>query len=154
MIKVEKQKGSTEVFSKFKSPETRQVQERFVSTLEHMQNTKELMHCHCGTNNRAPRWTSPEVEQDQVSGGVSVLCWHAAPIAYEKCTMFTRGRWNSPVVLFLNSIEKNSVDRFSNLTDNQIVHMISNHFRVLLDIFRLHQTNIDSIFDLNKTINS
>ena len=22
-----------------------------------MENTKELMHCHCGTNNRAPRWT-------------------------------------------------------------------------------------------------
>ena len=22
-----------------------------------MKNTKELMHCHCGTNNRAPRWT-------------------------------------------------------------------------------------------------
>ena len=25
---------------------------------------------------------SPKVGQDQVSGGVSVLCWHAAPIAY------------------------------------------------------------------------
>ena len=24
---------------------------------------------------------SPEVGQDQVSGGVSVLCWHAAPVA-------------------------------------------------------------------------
>ena len=24
---------------------------------------------------------SPKVEQDQVSGGVSVLCWHAAPVA-------------------------------------------------------------------------
>ena len=24
---------------------------------------------------------SPEVEQDQVSGGVSVLCWHAASVA-------------------------------------------------------------------------
>ena len=23
---------------------------------------------------------SPEVGQDQVSGGVSVLCWHAAPV--------------------------------------------------------------------------
>ena len=22
-----------------------------------MKNTKELMHCHCGNNNRAPRWT-------------------------------------------------------------------------------------------------
>ena len=24
---------------------------------------------------------SPEMEQDQVSGGVSILCWHAAPVA-------------------------------------------------------------------------
>ena len=32
-----KQKRSTEACSKLKSPETRQVQERFVSTLEHLQ---------------------------------------------------------------------------------------------------------------------
>ena len=25
---------------------------------------------------------SPKVGQDQVSGGVSVLCWHAVPVAY------------------------------------------------------------------------
>ena len=25
---------------------------------------------------------SPSVEQDQVSRGVSVLCWHAEPVAY------------------------------------------------------------------------
>ena len=24
---------------------------------------------------------SPKVRQDQVSGGVNVLCWHAAPVA-------------------------------------------------------------------------
>ena len=35
-----KQKRSTEGYSKFKSPETRQVQERLVSTLEHMQVPK------------------------------------------------------------------------------------------------------------------
>ena len=34
------QKRSTEGYSKFKSPETRQVQERLVSTLEHMQVPK------------------------------------------------------------------------------------------------------------------
>ena len=34
------QKRSTEGCSKFKSPETRQVQERLVSTLEHMQVPK------------------------------------------------------------------------------------------------------------------
>ena len=37
---VGKQKRSTEGCSKFKGPETRQVQERLVSTLEHMQVPK------------------------------------------------------------------------------------------------------------------
>ena len=49
------QNRSSEGCSKLKSPGTRQVQERLVSTLE--------------------------VGQDKVSGGVSVLCWHAAPVA-------------------------------------------------------------------------
>ena len=33
---------------------------------------------------------SPKVGQDQVSGGLSVLCWHAAPVAYvlwKPCTI-------------------------------------------------------------------
>ena len=33
---------------------------------------------------------SPKVGQDQVYGGVSVLCWHAAPVAYvlwKPCTI-------------------------------------------------------------------
>ena len=33
---------------------------------------------------------SPKVGQDQVSGGISVLCWHAAPFAYvlrKPCTI-------------------------------------------------------------------
>ena len=38
------QKRSTEGCSKFKSPETRQVQERLVSTLEHMQVPKWDLH--------------------------------------------------------------------------------------------------------------
>ena len=29
---------------------------------------------------------SPKVGQDQVSGGVSVLCWHAAPVANDTKT--------------------------------------------------------------------
>ena len=40
VIDCTKQKRSTEGCSKFKSPETRQVQERLVSTLEHMQVPK------------------------------------------------------------------------------------------------------------------
>ena len=55
-------KRSTEGCSKFKSPETRQVQERLVLDIR--------------------THASPKVGQDQVSGGVSVLCWHAAPVAY------------------------------------------------------------------------
>ena len=53
-----------------KSPETRQVHDRLVSTLEHMASSK--------------------VGQDQVSGGVTVLCWHATPVAYvpwKPCTI-------------------------------------------------------------------
>ena len=64
-----KQKRSTEGCSKFKSPETIQVQEWLVSTLQQ---------------------ASPKVGQDQVSGGVSVICWHAAPVAYvlwKPCTI-------------------------------------------------------------------
>ena len=69
-ICIHKQKRSTEGCSKFISPETRQVQQRLVSTIR--------------------AHASPKVGQDQVSGGVSVLCWHAAPIAYvlwKPCTI-------------------------------------------------------------------
>ena len=34
---------------------------------------------------------SPKVGQDQVSGVVSVLCWHAAPVAYVLWTPCTIG---------------------------------------------------------------
>ena len=64
-----KQKRSTEGCSKFKSPETRQVQEIALDIRTQ---------------------ASPNVGQDQVSGGVSVLCWHAAPVAYvlwKPCTI-------------------------------------------------------------------
>ena len=40
VLHFKEQKRSTEGCSKFKSPETRQVQERLVSTLEHMQVPK------------------------------------------------------------------------------------------------------------------
>ena len=57
-----RQKRSNEGCSKFKGPETRQVQERLVST---------LIRTHA----------SPKVGQDQVSGGVSVPCRHVTPVA-------------------------------------------------------------------------
>ena len=49
-----------------------------------MQNTKELMHCHCGTNNRAPRWTftdpfKPEVRQSVREDSASPAWLVAAP---------------------------------------------------------------------------
>ena len=55
-------KKSTEECSKIKSPETKQIKERLVSTLEH---------------------TSPNIGQNQVTGGVRVICWHAAPLHNE-----------------------------------------------------------------------
>ena len=33
------------------------------------QNTKELMHCHCGTNNRAQRWTFTDPRKPEVRPG-------------------------------------------------------------------------------------
>ena len=33
---------------------------------------------------------SPKVGQDQVSGGVSVLCWHAAPVAYDSWILMSK----------------------------------------------------------------
>ena len=55
-----KQNRSTEGCSKLKSPETVQVQEIGLIIRQ---------------------LASPNMEQDQVSRGVSVLCWHAATIA-------------------------------------------------------------------------
>ena len=55
-----KQKRSTEGCSKFKNPETRHVQERLVSTLEHMQ---------------VPKW-------DRSVRRSKRPCWHAIPVAY------------------------------------------------------------------------
>ena len=57
------QKRSTEGCSKFKSPETRQVQER------------------------------DKVGQDQVSGGVSVLCWHAL-VLYQLELVYVQGPYS------------------------------------------------------------
>ena len=48
-----------------------------------MLNTKELMHCHCGTNNRAPRWTFMDPCKPEVRPGARVEsaspAWLAAP---------------------------------------------------------------------------
>ena len=43
---------------------------------------------------------SPKVGQDQVSGGVSVLCWHAAPVAYvlwKPCTIREKVKFGNKV---------------------------------------------------------
>ena len=43
---------------------------------------------------------SPKVGQDQVSGGVSVLCWHAAPVAYvlwKPCTIRLKVKFGNKV---------------------------------------------------------
>ena len=48
-----------------------------------MKNTKELMHCHCGTNNRAPRWTFTDPCKPEVRPGAreesASPAWLAAP---------------------------------------------------------------------------
>ena len=61
-----KQKRSTEGCSKFKSPETRQVQERLVSTLEHMQ---------------VPKWDRTRCPEESASPvgmphPLHIFCWN------------------------------------------------------------------------------
>ena len=49
----------------------------------YIQNTKELMLCHCGTNNRAPRWTFADPCKPEVRPGAreesASPAWLAAP---------------------------------------------------------------------------
>ena len=48
-----------------------------------MLNTKELMHCHCGTNKRAPRWTFMDLCKAEVRPGAreesASPAWLASP---------------------------------------------------------------------------
>ena len=48
-----------------------------------MENTKELIHCHCGTNNRAPRWTFTDPCKPEVRPGAreesASPAWLATP---------------------------------------------------------------------------
>ena len=50
---------------------------------------------------------SPKVGQDQVSGGVSVLCWHAAPVAYVPWKPCTIGKKSNLVIRFRSVMVKN-----------------------------------------------
>ena len=42
--------------------------------------------------------TSPKVGQDQVSGGVSVLCWHAAPVANDLWNLLQLGKKSNSAI--------------------------------------------------------
>ena len=50
---------------------------------QNLKNTKELMHCHCCTNNRAPRWTFTDPCKPEVRPGAreesASPAWLAAP---------------------------------------------------------------------------
>ena len=51
--------------------------------IPNMKNTKELMHCHCGPNNRAPLWTFTDPCKPEVRLGAreesASPAWLAAP---------------------------------------------------------------------------
>ena len=55
----------------------------FMVICYYMKNTKELMYCHCGTNNRAPRWTFTDPCKPEVRPGAreesASPAWLAAP---------------------------------------------------------------------------
>ena len=60
-------------------------------------NTKELMHCHCGTNNRAPQWTFMDPCKPVVRPGAreesASPAWLAAPAmnACDKTKVYIQG---------------------------------------------------------------
>ena len=51
------------------------------------ENTKQLMHCHCGTHKRAPRWTFSDLCKPEVRPGAreesASPAWLAAPAKFE-----------------------------------------------------------------------
>ena len=50
---------------------------------------------------------SPKVGQDQVSGGVSVLCWHAAPVAYVLWKLAQLGKKSNSIIRSTSVMVKN-----------------------------------------------
>ena len=80
---------------------------------------------------------SPKVGQDQVSGGVSVLCWHAAPVAYvlwKPCTI----RLKSNSVMRSRSV---MVKNWCNVLSMEGVtvcghHPVNTAYIMLLQLFR------------------
>ena len=58
-----------------------------------MLNTKELMHCHCGTNNRAPRWTFTDPCKPEMGPGAreesASPAWLAAPVILDVTASFS-----------------------------------------------------------------
>ena len=49
-------------------------------------------------------FASPKVGQDQVSGGVSVLCWHAAPVANVLWNLSQLGKKSNSVIRSISVI--------------------------------------------------
>ena len=79
-LRIVKEKRSTEGCSKLKSPQNKT-------------SSGEI-----GLDIR--KHASPKVGQDQVSGGVSVLCWHAAPVAnvlWKPCTVRLKVKFGNKV---------------------------------------------------------
>ena len=91
---------------------------------------------------------SPKVGQDQVSGGVSVLCWHAAPVVdhyivnYHTCLTFNRyfsmsrekeEIWLSPMTEALTPTEKSKKqrDNTKNATKNFDYTTIADRLRTV-----------------------
>ena len=52
-------------------------------------------------------YASPKVGQDQVSGGVSVLCWHAAPVAHVLWKPSQLGKKSNSVIRSRSVMVKN-----------------------------------------------
>ena len=67
-------------------------------------NTKELMHCHSGTNNRAPRWTFTDPCKPEVRPGAreesASPAWLAASLEVQSMTLRTFLTFSKPCDIY------------------------------------------------------
>ena len=116
-----------------------------------MKNTKELMHFHCGTNNRAPRWTFTDPCKPEVRPGAREESASPALLAapamnardttnvytYEGLTLDVDGHYIGSVTATTHQekgiipLESNPSRGTANYTTNE-VNVRGNHFHDIL----------------------
>ena len=102
---------------------------------------------------------SPKVGQDQVSGGVSVLCWHAAPVAYVPWKPCTIGKKSNSVIRSRSVMVKNwcnvlsmeGVTVFGHHPECRVTFGRGGPHIVWLDPRTDHKTSLETISNVPRT---